>query len=36
VDSTVIQATIGAVSAVIVALIGVWGVIYQRTGKLFW
>jgi tetratricopeptide (TPR) repeat protein len=36
VDSTVTQAIIAAVSAVIVALIGVWGVIYQRTGKLFW
>jgi tetratricopeptide (TPR) repeat protein len=35
VDSTVIQATIAAVSAVIVALIGVLVAIYQRTGKLF-
>ena len=32
-DSTVIQATI---AAVIVALIVVWEIRYQRTGKLFW
>jgi hypothetical protein len=36
VDSTVIQAIIAAVSAVIVALISLWGIMYQRTGKLLW
>ena len=35
-DSAVIQATIAAVSAVTVALISVWVIRYQRTGKLFW
>jgi tetratricopeptide (TPR) repeat protein len=36
VDSTVIGAIIAAVAAVIVALIGIWGMTYQRTGKLIW
>jgi tetratricopeptide (TPR) repeat protein len=31
-----VDSAVAAVATVIAALIGLWGVIYQKTGRLFW